>query len=85
MAIVAVCGDDATPHKTILAHLSGSRLLQSFRPVDVRDALSQIEFCIVSVLDAFDLNARLAAMLVATVTLVTKMNALYVQSNLWNL
>lgn len=81
VAIASVGCDDAAPHDAILAQRAAWGLLVGESLVDVGDALAHVELGILAVLDALDLKARLAAMLVASVALVANMYTLRVQSH----
>lgn len=49
--------------------------------VDVGNTLTHIELGILTLFDTFNLNARLAAMLVSTIALVAEMHSLCVKSD----
>lgn len=74
-------GDDTAPHDTILAHITRCSLLLFFRPVHVGDALTHVKLSVFAVLDSFNLKARLLAVLVATITLVTEMDTVNVEAD----
>lgn len=81
VAVVSMGGDNATPHDTVLAHGASWSLLVGQSLVDVCDALAHVEVGILAVLNALDLQPRLAAMLVASVALVAKVHGLAMQSH----
>lgn len=75
-AIVAVRGDDATPHEAILRHLSLGVLLGLGGLVNVSDALAQVELGVLAVFHTLNLDARLLHVLVAAIALVADVHRL---------
>lgn len=76
MTVVSMRGDDAAPHDTILARRSARSLLINKALVDVGYALAHVELGVLPILHTLNLKARLAAVLIAAVALVAKMNCL---------
>lgn len=78
---VSMSGDNTSPHNAILAHLTRCVLLRFLSLVDVRYALAHVIGSVLPVLETINLQTGLAAVLVASVTLVTQMDGVAMKSD----